>query len=84
MESTLWRTAVEEGEARGERRTKADTIIRILAYRIGAVAPTLRERIRGIADIETLTIWYTEALFVVDAEGARRLADKIQHAPVTP
>jgi hypothetical protein len=29
-----------------------------------------------------LTAWYIESLFTVDAEGARRLAEKIQKAPL--
>jgi hypothetical protein len=86
MASTLYRSIIEEGEARGEvrgeARKTADTIIRVLTYRLGALDPAIRERIRTLSDIETLTSWYEEALLAVDAEGARRLAEKIQKAPL--
>jgi len=76
MESELYRSVVEKGEA----RNKAETVIRILTRRMGALDPSIRERIRGLSDIETLDAWYDEALSVLDAEGARRLADTIQKA----
>jgi hypothetical protein len=41
----------------------------------------IREKIRGLSDIEMLNVWYEEALGIVDAEGARRLAEKIEKAP---
>ncbi|MFT3766823.1 MAG: hypothetical protein QM820_15100 [Minicystis sp.] len=82
MESALWRSAVEKGEARAEVRLKADTISRILTHRLGALDAVVNERIRSRSDLPTLTAWYEEALLVVDADGARRLADKIQHAPL--
>ena len=61
-------------------RAKVDTIIRILTHRMGSLDPAIRERIRALADIETLTAWYDEALLVVDADQARQLADKIHRA----
>jgi len=35
-----------------------------------------------VTDLTALSAWYQEALLVVDADGARRLADKIPHAPL--
>jgi len=78
MESTLYQSAVKKGEA----KSCAETIIRVLTYRMGSLDPAVRERIRGLADMETLTVWYEEALQVVDAEAARRLVEKIQKAPI--
>jgi hypothetical protein len=80
MASTLYQSALEKGET----RSKAETIIRILTHRMGSADPAVRERIRALSDAETLTVWYEEALQAVDAEGARRLAEKIEKAPLRP
>ncbi len=84
MESTLYQNIFEKGEARGEARGEvkvyAETIVRLLSHRMGALDPTIRERIRKVTDLETLKPWYEEALLVVDAEGAQKLTDKIQKA----
>jgi hypothetical protein len=82
MASTLYQSIIKEGEERGEARNKAETVIRVLAHRLGALDPAIRKRIREVSDVETLSSWYEEALFLVDAEGARRLAEKIQKAPL--
>jgi hypothetical protein len=82
MESELYRSVLEKGEVQGEARVKADTIIQILIRRMGPLEPALRDRIRGLSDLETLNAWYSEALSVVDAEGARRLGETIQKAPL--
>jgi predicted transposase YdaD len=86
MASTLYQSIIKEGEtrgeARGEARQTAETIIRALAHRLGALDPAISDRIRAVSDIETLTAWYEEALLAVDAEGGRRLAEKIQKAPL--
>ena len=79
MASTLYQSALEKGET----RNKAETIIRILTHRMGAADPVVRDRIRTLSDTETLSVWYEEALQAVDAEGARRLAEKIENAPLT-
>lgn len=89
MESELYRSLFEEveakseakGEAKGEAKNKGETIIRILLRRMGAVDTAIRERVRGLSDMETLNAWYEEALGILDAEGARRLAETIQTAP---
>jgi hypothetical protein len=78
MESTLYQSAMAKGEA----RVYAETIVRLLSYRMGALDPAVRERIRKVADLEILMPWYEEALLAVDAEGAQRLADKIRKAPL--
>ena len=80
MASTLYQSALEKGKT----RNKAETIIRILTHRMGSADPAVRERIRALSDAETLTVWYEEALQAVDAEGARRLAEKIEKAPLVP
>jgi hypothetical protein len=49
---------------------------------MGALDPAVRERIRTVADAETVKEWYEEVLSVIDAEGAQRLADKIGRAPL--
>ncbi len=63
---------------------RADTIVRVLTVRLGAVDPTLRARVRGLTDVETLEAWYDEALLAVDATAAQRLADKIVAANIAP
>lgn len=86
MESALYRSIFEKGEARGKTEGKAEayaqTIIRILTQRMGALDPVTRERIRALSDVETLAAWQEEAILVLDAEAARRLAEKIQKAPL--
>ncbi|MRG91979.1 hypothetical protein GF068_08580 [Polyangium spumosum] len=76
MESELWLSAVAKGEA----RTQAETVIRILTRRLGGLEPTLQERIRGRADRETLATWYEAAIAVDDAEDAQRLVEVIRKA----
>ncbi|HSO00533.1 MAG TPA: hypothetical protein VLS89_19710 [Candidatus Nanopelagicales bacterium] len=78
MESELYRSVVEKGELNGMR----ETIIRILMRRMGALDMAIREKIRALSDIDLVRVWYDEALGVVDAEGARKLAETIQRAPV--
>lgn len=86
MESTLYQSAFAKGEARGEARGKAEvyvaTILRILAHRTGTLDPTIAERLRTVSNLETLSAWQEEALLAIDAEDARRLAEKIQNAPL--
>ncbi|MEP7120135.1 MAG: hypothetical protein ABJE95_04455 [Byssovorax sp.] len=90
MESTLWQSAFAKGEAKGEARGEArgkaelyvETILRILAHRTGTVDPTVTERVRAISSLEMLRAWHEQALLVIDAEGARQLAEKIQSAPL--
>ncbi len=81
MESVLYKSIFEKGVAQGvaqsEARVRADTIVRVLAVRLGAVDPALRSRVRELTDAETLQAWYDEALLAVDATAAQRLADKI-------
>lgn len=90
MESSLYKEIFEKGEAKGEARgeargrvmTLAGTLVRILTHRLGVLDPALRERIRTCSDVDTLEAWWEEALLVADAEAARRLAEKIQRAPL--
>jgi hypothetical protein len=90
MESTLYQSAFAKGEARGKAEGKAEaetrlyveTILRILAHRTGTVDPAVAERIRAVSSLETLSAWHEQALLVIDAEGARVLAEKIQKAPL--
>ena len=76
MESVLWRSAIEKGEA----NVRADTIIRILMHRLGTLEPALRERIRTLSDADLLKNWHDDALFLPDDEAAQRLADRIRKA----
>ena len=76
MESTLYRSAIEKGEA----KARADILIQILMRRLGTLDATVRERIRATSDRELLSVWVNEALDLTDAEQARQLADKIQRA----
>ena len=81
MASTLYQSILERGEAlgeaRGEARRCADTIIRILVRRTGAIAPALAMRIRGVSSLDILDVWLNEAIALQGAEDARQLADKI-------
>jgi predicted transposase YdaD len=88
MESELYKSIFEKGEARGEARGEAkgeakaymEMLVQLLIHRMGTLAPAIRERIRAMSDLETLKAWHSEALFATDADAARRLADKIQKA----
>jgi predicted transposase YdaD len=70
------------GEARGQRIQQADAIHRVLTARLGYVDLGVRQRVRAETDTDTLSEWYQEALLCTDADGARRLAEKIQRAPL--
>jgi hypothetical protein len=86
MESSLYKSIFEEGEARGEARGRvaalAGMLARILTYRLGILDPALRERIRTCSDADALEAWCEEAALIADADTARRLAEKIQKAPL--
>ena len=83
MASTLYQSILEKGEARGQAKVYAETVIRILAHWMGAVDPLLRERIRTLADLDTLKAWQDEALFLRNADDAERLAETIRRARLT-
>jgi hypothetical protein len=80
MESELYKSIFEKGEARGEAKAYAEMLIRLLIHRMGTLEVAIRERIRAMSDLETLKAWHSEALVATDVDGARRLADKIQKA----
>jgi hypothetical protein len=84
MASTLYQSIFKKGEAlgemRGEAKNCAKTIVRLLIHWLGALDPEVRERIRTMSDLDTLNVWHDEALFLRDAEGAQRLADRIRKA----
>jgi len=86
MESSLYKEIFEKGEAKGEARGRVMTLtgmlVRILTHRLGMLEPALRERIRTCSDVDTLEAWCNEAVLIADAEAARRLAEKIQKAPL--
>jgi hypothetical protein len=82
MESTLWQSAMATGAARAEAKLYAETLVKLLSYRMGALDVATRDRIRAVTDLETLKLWYEESLFLSDAEGAQRLAEKIRNAPL--
>lgn len=87
MASTLYQSIFEKGEARGEARGDAkrcaDTIIKILIRRLGALDPAVATRIREVSSLDTLEVWLNEALDLQDADGARRLIDKIGKASLS-
>jgi hypothetical protein len=76
MESELFQEAFD----RGSVRSRIETIIRILTFRLGAVDQALRELVRTQDDPEILDAWYTESLMVTTPDEARRLIDKIRQA----
>ncbi len=77
MASTLYQSIFEEGEAKGEARQCAATIIHILIRRLGALDPPIATKIRGVSNLDTLQVWLNEALDLPDVESARRLIEKI-------
>jgi hypothetical protein len=85
MQSTLYQQIFTEGEARGKASGRleheADAIQRVLAARLGFVDLAVRQRVKAETDDLCLSEWYQEALLCTDAEGARKLADKIRQAP---
>lgn len=90
MASTLYQSIFEKGEARGRIEGKAEgkaeayaeTIFELLTRWMGTVDSAIRERIRELSDTDILKTWYQDALHLTDAEEARRLAEKIQKAPL--
>lgn len=83
MESTLYKSIFEKGEARGEAKGEAnvfvDTIVAMLDRHSTALEAVVQERLRGF-DLETLKVWWKVALRLDGAEAAKRLADTIQKA----
>jgi hypothetical protein len=82
MASTLYESIFEKGEARGRAEQCADTILRILNRRVGALDAEVATRIRAVG-LETLEAWLNEAIDLSDAESARRLAEKIGKASLS-
>ena len=82
MESTLYQSAFAKGEAKAEARLYVETIVVMLGRWLGTLDPALAERIGAVTDRPTLRAWQQEALYLSDAEGARRLVDKIRIAPL--
>jgi hypothetical protein len=80
MESTLYKSAFEKGEARGKAEQCAETIIQLLIRWMGALDPAVGERVRTLMDRDALEVWYKESLFLNDAAAAERLAEKIRKA----
>jgi hypothetical protein len=83
MASTLYQSILEKGRSLGDAARCADTIIRILIRRLGTIDPALATRIRAVSNVDTLDAWLNEALDTPDAEGARRLVDKIGKASLS-
>ena len=78
MASMLYQEIFEKGEVRGEAKNCAETIVRLLIHWMGTLDQAVREQIRTLSDLDTLKAWQNEALYLSDAEGARRLAERIQ------
>ncbi|MDC3954209.1 hypothetical protein [Polyangium jinanense] len=84
MASELYQSIFSKGEAKGEAtgeiRIQAETVIRILSRRLGVLEPAVREWIRLASDRERLGTWYDMALVADDAEAANRLVETIRKA----
>jgi predicted transposase YdaD len=85
MESVLYKSIFEKGEARGEARGRkeafASVLTRLLALRLGELDSELRERIQA-TDATALDTWIAEAASLPDVRAAQELADRIRKAPV--
>ena len=78
MQSSLYREIFQDGKAEG----KADSLIRLLAARLGRVSPEVRQAIQAQAQAapDILSVWFDEAALTSDAEAAQRLIRKITAA----
>jgi hypothetical protein len=83
MQSTLFDRAEQRGQERGALRTRHEILAQLLAVRMGAIDPAVRERIYAEATPETLEAWLAEAMLATDAGAARQLAEKIRNAPLS-
>lgn len=79
MESSLYRSILDEGRAEGKAEGKAESLIRLLVARVGHVSPELRQIIltQARTSPEALSVWFDEAALAPDAEAAQRLIRKI-------
>ena len=78
MESTLYQSAFAKGEA----KVHGEVIIQVLNRLLGGLDPAVSQRIGVVTDRSILRAWQQEALDLSDAEGARRLAEKIRTTPL--
>jgi hypothetical protein len=83
MASTLYQEIFEKGEARGEATRCAKVIIQALTRWLGVLDAAVATRIRAETNLDTLEAWLNETLYVTDAEGARRLSEKIGKAALS-
>jgi Domain of unknown function (DUF4351) len=56
---------IDKGKAEGKAEAKAEALIRLLAKRFGAVAPSREKQIRG-ARVATLERWFERAIDAPD------------------
>jgi hypothetical protein len=80
--SILYRDLLARGEAAGEAKVLTEGIVTILTRWLGVLKPGVVDRIKVETDSVALWAWQKEAIYLSDAEGARRLAEKIQQAPL--
>jgi predicted transposase YdaD len=84
MESGLYKSIFEKGEARGRVEGRVETLAKVLVrglmHHLGTLDPVVRERIRSEKDAETLDVWCEELPAIRDVEGAQRLVNKIMNA----
>ena len=82
MQSSLYREIFQDGKAEGKAEGKADSLIRLLAARLGRVSPEVRQAIQAQAQTapDILSVWFDEAALASDAEAAQRLIRKITAA----
>jgi hypothetical protein len=78
MESSLYKSAFEKGEAKGKAEADANVIIQILLRRLGTVDTAVREHIRATSDREVLSVWLNRALDLTSAEQARQFVENLQ------
>jgi hypothetical protein len=72
MESELYKEIFGDGEAAGEARGKAESIVAVLAARGVPVSDAVRARILGCSDVATLDVWIRRAAVVSTAAAVVR------------
>jgi hypothetical protein len=72
MESELYREIFGDGEAAGEAKGKAESILAVLAARGIPVSDAVRARILGCNDVATLDAWIRRAVVASTAAAVVR------------
>ena len=79
MESSLYRSILDEGVAKGRADDRAELLIRLLTVRLGHVSQDVRQIIQAqaLTSPDTVLVWFDEAALATDPEAAQRLVRKI-------